>query len=138
MLEGTKSSRFDLADVMPAVSKLASPALRNAVLRTWSASLAHSPYESLAVSPQAPHMPGRSLILHVNEVNKDMQATGELVELLRDSPNDSRIKKRIGRHFLRVGSPSHAVQVFQELIELHPRDGEAYAGVGEAEFALDH
>ena len=91
------------------------------------------------VSPEQSRIRTRfELIALLERQHEDMQATGELVELLRDSPGDSRIKKRIGRHFLRVGSPSHAVQVFQELVELHPRDGEAYAGVGEAEFALDH
>jgi len=60
----------NLAAAMPAVAKLESPALREAVLATWRASLERSPYESLAHSPQAPHMPARSLILHVNEVNQ--------------------------------------------------------------------
>lgn len=60
----------NLAEAMPAVAKLASPALRKAVLATWCASLERSPYESLAHSPQAPHMPARSLVLHVNEVNQ--------------------------------------------------------------------
>jgi len=60
----------NLAEAMPAVAKLASPALREAVLATWRASLERSPYESLADSPQAPHMPARSLVLHVNEVNQ--------------------------------------------------------------------
>ncbi len=60
----------NLVEAMPAVAKLASPALREAVLATWRASLERSPYESLADSPQAPHMPARSLVLHVNEVNQ--------------------------------------------------------------------
>ncbi len=58
-----------LAETVPAVRRLASRALREAVLATWAASLARSPYASLAASPQAPHMPGRSLLKHVNEVN---------------------------------------------------------------------
>jgi len=58
-----------LADSLPAIARLESEALRRAVLRTWSASLARSPHANLAVSPQAPHMPARPLLLHVNEVN---------------------------------------------------------------------
>ena len=54
---------------MPAVQRLESEALRKAVLKTWAASLERSPYENLAKSPQAPHMPARPLLLHVNEVN---------------------------------------------------------------------
>jgi putative nucleotidyltransferase with HDIG domain len=55
---------------LPAVAALESAALREAVLRTWGASLSRSPYPSLAESPQAPHMPGRELLKHVNEVNQ--------------------------------------------------------------------
>jgi len=58
-----------LAEVLPATARLESPALRQSVLRTWTASLERSPHASLAVSPQAPHMPARPLLSHVNEVN---------------------------------------------------------------------
>ena len=58
-----------LPDDLPAIEEITSPALRRAIQGCWSDSLARSPYESLAVSPQAPHMPARPLLLHVNEVN---------------------------------------------------------------------
>ncbi len=58
-----------LEAAMPATRRIEDAALRRAVLRTWSASLARSPYADLAASPQAPHMPARPLLLHVNEVN---------------------------------------------------------------------
>jgi putative nucleotidyltransferase with HDIG domain len=58
-----------LAEAMPATGRIESDALRRAVLRTWAASLERSPYADLAVSPQAPHMPARPLLSHVNEVN---------------------------------------------------------------------
>jgi putative nucleotidyltransferase with HDIG domain len=58
-----------LAQAIPATRRLGSEALRQAVLQTWAASLARSPYENLATSPQAPHMPARPLLRHVNEVN---------------------------------------------------------------------
>jgi putative nucleotidyltransferase with HDIG domain len=58
------------AEPIPAVLQLESPGLREAVTQTWAASLERSPYPSLADSPQAPHMPGRSLVKHVNEVNQ--------------------------------------------------------------------
>lgn len=78
------------------------------------------------------------LIALLEKRGQDMQATGELVDLLRESPDDERIRKRIGQHFLRVGSPSHALGVFEELVERDSSDGEAHAGVAEAEFALEH
>ena len=58
-----------LPDDLPAIAEITSPALARAIHGCWSESLARSPYESLAVSPQAPHMPARPLLLHVNEVN---------------------------------------------------------------------
>ena len=58
-----------LRKMVPAVSRLESESLGEAVLRAWASSLERSPYASLEVSPQAPHMPARSLLLHVNEVN---------------------------------------------------------------------
>lgn len=58
-----------LEAAMPATKRIEDAALRRAVLRTWAASLSRSPYADLAVSPQAPHMPARPLLLHVNEVN---------------------------------------------------------------------
>ena len=58
-----------LAAAMPAAARIESEGLRLAVLRTWAASLERSPYANLAVSPQAPHMPARPLLHHVNEVN---------------------------------------------------------------------
>jgi putative nucleotidyltransferase with HDIG domain len=58
-----------LAAAMPATGRIDDAPLRRAVLRTWAASLARAPYADLAVSPQAPHMPARPLLLHVNEVN---------------------------------------------------------------------
>ena len=61
---------LEFAETIPAVAQLESAALRQVVLRTWAASLERSPYASLADSPQAPHMPGRALVKHVNEVNQ--------------------------------------------------------------------
>lgn len=90
------------------------------------------------VSPQQNRIRTRfELIALLEQRGEDMQATGELVDLLRESPDDARIRKRIGRHFLRVGSPNHALQVFEEIAARDPADGEAHAGVGEAEFDLE-
>jgi hypothetical protein len=58
-----------LSERIPATQRLESPALQKAVLQTWAASLTRSPCPSLEASPQAPHMPDRSLRKHVNEVN---------------------------------------------------------------------
>lgn len=69
-----------LAEAIPAAKHLESEALRQAVIRTWAASLARSPYANLATSPQAPHMPARPLLHHVNEVN---QRALDLIDVAR-------------------------------------------------------
>ncbi|MDA1313689.1 MAG: tetratricopeptide repeat protein [Acidobacteria bacterium] len=90
------------------------------------------------ISPQQNRIRARfELIALLEQRGEDMQAAGELVDLLRESPADARIRKRIGQHFLRVGSPTHALQVFEELVGRDANDGEAFAGVGEAEFDLE-
>ena len=58
-----------LTRMVPAAGRVESTTLREAVLRAWASSLERSPYASLEASPQAPHMPARSLLAHVNEVN---------------------------------------------------------------------
>jgi putative nucleotidyltransferase with HDIG domain len=58
-----------LADQIPHVAQITDLALREAVLATWAESLERSPNDSLDDVPQSPVMPGRSLLLHVNEVN---------------------------------------------------------------------
>lgn len=58
-----------LSERIPATQRLERPTLQRAVLQTWAASLTRSPYPSLEASPQAPHMPDRSLRKYVNEVN---------------------------------------------------------------------
>ena len=63
--------RGAVADEIPAIKELDSEALRAAVVATWNAAMAASPYESLADVPQSPLplMIPRPLLLHVNEVN---------------------------------------------------------------------
>ena len=91
------------------------------------------------VSPERNRIRTRfELIDLLEQEGQDMQASAELDDLRRDAPDDPLIKKRIGAHFLRVGAPSRSIQVFEELLESEANDGEAHAGVGEAEFALAH
>jgi putative nucleotidyltransferase with HDIG domain len=75
-----------LAAEIPATAALTSPALRAAVLRSWGRALASSPYVSLADVPQAPHIPARGLLRHVNEVN------ARALELLRAAERDYGLK----------------------------------------------
>jgi putative nucleotidyltransferase with HDIG domain len=54
---------------IPAVHDLADAALRTAVVATWAAAIAASPYDDLRDVPQSPVIVNRPLFLHVSEVN---------------------------------------------------------------------
>jgi tetratricopeptide (TPR) repeat protein len=63
------------------------------------------------------------------------EATAELLAMLDSAPNDSAVKKRIGRLLLDYGSPQQSADVFRSLVRENSGDAEAYAGLGAAEFA---
>jgi tetratricopeptide (TPR) repeat protein len=59
----------------------------------------------------------------------------ELLPLLDVKPGDLEVRKHLGRLFLAAGSPPRAGEIFHEILRLHPQDADAYAGLGEADFA---
>ncbi len=59
----------------------------------------------------------------------------ELLPLLDVAPDDVAARKRMGHMFLMAGSMTRAGEIFREILRSHPQDADAYAGVGEAEFA---
>jgi tetratricopeptide (TPR) repeat protein len=59
----------------------------------------------------------------------------ELLPLLDIAPNDLEVRKRLGRLFLTAGSAARAGEIFREILRQHPQDPDAYAGLGESEFA---
>jgi putative nucleotidyltransferase with HDIG domain len=54
---------------IPAVHDLDDASLRAAVVATWAASIAASPYDDLRDVPQSPVIADRPLFLHISEVN---------------------------------------------------------------------
>lgn len=66
----------------------------------------------------------------------DNQVLAELLELASEPNNDLPAKKKIGHMLLRYGSAAQSASVFRDVLRAAPRDGEAYAGLGEAELAL--
>jgi len=61
-----------------------------------------------------------------------------LAELLplEDVPADSlELRMRMGRWFLLAGSPARAANMFREVLRRAPRNGDAFAGMGEAALA---
>jgi tetratricopeptide (TPR) repeat protein len=66
----------------------------------------------------------------------DLQAQllAELLPLEREAPDDVATRRRIARLFTAAGSPSHAAQIFRDILRRDRRDADAYLGLGLAEF----
>ncbi len=60
----------------------------------------------------------------------------ELLPLQDEASSDVQTRMRIGRLFLAAGAPNRAAEVFRSVLRREPGDADAYAGFGEAEFAL--
>jgi CIC family chloride channel protein len=65
------------------------------------------------------------------------QALTELLALADEVPNDTAARKRVGRILLEIDAARDAAGVFRDLLRQDDRDAEAYAGLGEAQFALE-
>ncbi len=63
------------------------------------------------------------------------QASAELLSLLEEVPHDLAPRKKVGLLLLEFGSPRESAEVFREVLRKDPQDGDAYAGLGQAEFA---
>jgi tetratricopeptide (TPR) repeat protein len=59
----------------------------------------------------------------------------ELLPLLDVAPGDVELRKRLGHLFLIAGSAPRAGEIFRGILSSHPQDADAYAGLGESEFA---
>jgi tetratricopeptide (TPR) repeat protein len=59
----------------------------------------------------------------------------ELLPLLDVAPDDLLARKRLGHLFLVAGSAPRAGEIFHDILRKHPQDADAYAGLGESEFA---
>ena len=59
----------------------------------------------------------------------------ELLPVQDQVPRDLQTRARMGRLFLRAGSPTRAADIFRGMVQEAPGRAEGYAGLGEAEFA---
>jgi tetratricopeptide (TPR) repeat protein len=59
---------------------------------------------------------------------------GELLQLQSEVPENVEMRKHIAHLFLLAGSPSHAADIYRELVKEHHGDVEVYSRLGEAEF----
>jgi tetratricopeptide (TPR) repeat protein len=67
-----------------------------------------------------------------------MQAVAELLAASGTAARDVTMKKRIGWMLLSYGGPREAADIFRDVVRTDDRDGEAYAGLGQAELALEN
>jgi CIC family chloride channel protein len=66
------------------------------------------------------------------------QAVAELLAALAPAARDTTMKKKIGQLLLSYGAPREAADVFRNITQMDDRDADAYAGLGEAELAMDN
>jgi len=67
--------------------------------------------------------------------NTKEELLAELLPLQEEAPSDLETRMRIGLLFVAAGSPGRGADIFREALKAHPQDADAYAGLGEAEFA---
>jgi tetratricopeptide (TPR) repeat protein len=67
--------------------------------------------------------------------NSKEELLAELLPVQDQAPRDFPTRMRLGRLFLVAGSPVRAANVFRGILHDAPANADAYAGLGEAEFA---
>jgi tetratricopeptide (TPR) repeat protein len=67
--------------------------------------------------------------------NSKEEVLAELLPAQEQAPRDVQTQMRLGRLFLLAGSPARAADVFRGTLRDTPANADAYAGLGEAEFA---
>jgi tetratricopeptide (TPR) repeat protein len=85
------------------------------------------------------HMRARLELASLLEKNgQRTQAVAELLAALGPAAHDTVLREKIGGLLLSYGAPREAADVFRNLIQTDDRDAQAYAGLGEAELALEN
>lgn len=67
--------------------------------------------------------------------NDKSDLLSELLPLQEAAPHDPATQARLASLYLVAGSPARAADLYREIIRENGRDGDAYAGLAEAEFA---
>jgi len=75
------------------------------------------------------------LVAFLSKTGAKKQALTELMALAEDVRDDPATRKQIGRMFLDFGAAKESSDLYRDLLRKQPHDAEAYAGLGEAEFA---
>jgi chloride channel protein, CIC family len=95
-------------------------------------------YGSWPENPQINRLRARlELVDALGRSGRRTQAQAELLALTGEMPEDDASKQRVGKLLLEYGMPKEAVATYKKVIQQNPRNGDAYAGLGEAAFATD-
>jgi tetratricopeptide (TPR) repeat protein len=78
------------------------------------------------------------LIDILSQRNSKEELLAELLPVAERAPGDSKTRARLGQLFLLAGSPARAAVAFRGILHESPTNADAYAGLGEAEFAQNN
>ena len=78
------------------------------------------------------------LVEFLRKSGNEKQAITELLALAEQTHDNDRLEKRIGRLLFDVGATKESAMQFRDVLRENKQDAEAYAGLGEAEFALQN
>jgi tetratricopeptide (TPR) repeat protein len=74
----------------------------------------------------------------LEQAGQRTQAIAELLAALGPAVRDASAKRKIGQLLLSYGAPREAADVFRNMAQADHRDAAAYAGLGEAELAMEN
>ena len=95
-------------------------------------------YGSWMENPQNNRVQVRmELVATLGKFGRKTQVQAELLLLLAEMPEDVTFRKQIGQLLLDYGLAKESAEVFLGLTQKTPQDGDVYAGLGRAEFAME-
>jgi tetratricopeptide (TPR) repeat protein len=72
----------------------------------------------------------------LSKAGKNSNAQAELLSVVADAPKDLKVRRQLANQLVSLGLQRESVVLFREIVQRNPADGEAWAALGEAEFAL--
>jgi tetratricopeptide (TPR) repeat protein len=72
----------------------------------------------------------------LDKAGRRSSAQAELLLVVAEAPKDSGLGKRLAGKLVALGLHQEAIGVLREIVQRNPSDGEAWAAIGRAEFAL--
>ncbi len=76
------------------------------------------------------------LVSMLDKAGRRSSAQAELMLAVAEAPKDATLRKQLANRLAALGMQNQAIAVLKEVVQRNPNDGEAWASLGEAEFAL--